>query len=131
MTKKEVLINDRKMIAKFMGLEIVTDGISWFDILFNDLKKYDESWDCLMPVVEKIENMEGIAVHIIGTSTSIMRSGAFVKGSFHVQNELLTGLKEYPIKSHSMTKIGGTYRAVLTFVKVYHSVRHNLLTHSI
>ena len=51
-------INDNKLIAKFMGLEIITDGISWFDTSFKSLKKYHESWDALKPVIDKISQLD-------------------------------------------------------------------------
>lgn len=56
MTKQEINENN-KLIAEFMDLKIQTDGISWFDENFNALKRYDNDWNSLMPVVEKIENI--------------------------------------------------------------------------
>jgi hypothetical protein len=53
--KQEIVTKtDNVLIAEFMGLTIITDGISLFDSDYKALKKYNESWDCLMPVVEKI-----------------------------------------------------------------------------
>lgn len=46
-------LKNNKAIAKFMGLEIITDGITWFDTNLKSLGKYNKSWDLLMPVVEK------------------------------------------------------------------------------
>ena len=43
------------LIAKFMGREIHTDGISCFDENFTPLKYND--WNTLIPVVEKIESL--------------------------------------------------------------------------
>jgi hypothetical protein len=53
-----------ELIAKFMGNEVAGPGIPmgiWFEdtkdfIQFQDLK-YNSSWDWLMPVVEKIEQL--------------------------------------------------------------------------
>ena len=45
-------IEGNKLIDEFMGLEIITDGISLFDTNYKALEKYNESWDSLMPVVE-------------------------------------------------------------------------------
>jgi len=56
MTKEEIL-EGNKLIAKFMNLDIITDGISWFDTSYKALKKYNSSWDSLIPVVEKIESL--------------------------------------------------------------------------
>jgi hypothetical protein len=54
---------NNKVIAKFMGLVIITDGISFFDTNYNFLKKYQSDWNDLMEVVEKIES-KGFDVHI-------------------------------------------------------------------
>jgi hypothetical protein len=45
------------LIAKFMGLELITDGISWFDANFKPLESYDKSWSSLIPVIEKIASL--------------------------------------------------------------------------
>lgn len=55
--KTSKIIESNKLIAKFMGLEIHTDGISWFDSSFVSLKKYHESWDALMPVIVKLQKV--------------------------------------------------------------------------
>lgn len=47
-------IKDNILIAEFMGLKIITDGISWFDTDYTSLKRYNEEWNHLMPVVENI-----------------------------------------------------------------------------
>jgi hypothetical protein len=51
-------LEDDKLIAKFMGLEIITDSISWFDTSYKPLAKYSESWNHLMPVITKIGEMD-------------------------------------------------------------------------
>lgn len=53
---------ENKLIAEFMGIEIITDDISYFDKSYKPLKKYHESWDCLMPVVEKIYVTQGVKI---------------------------------------------------------------------
>lgn len=45
---------NNKLIAEFMGLVIITDGISLFDTNYKPLKHYHSSWDWLMPVIDKI-----------------------------------------------------------------------------
>lgn len=55
MTQQEILENN-KLIAEFLGLTITTDGISLFDTNYKPLAKYHESWNDLMPVVEKIQS---------------------------------------------------------------------------
>ena len=51
------ILQGNKLIAEFMGLEIITDGISWFDTNYKSLGNYDSSWDWLMPAVEKIAQL--------------------------------------------------------------------------
>jgi hypothetical protein len=51
------IIENNKLIAEFMGLEIITDGISWFDANFKPLENYDKSWSSLIPVIEKIASL--------------------------------------------------------------------------
>lgn len=48
------------LIAEFMGLTIITDDISLFDTNYKPLGKYDESWDLLMTVIEKIVEVIGV-----------------------------------------------------------------------
>ena len=57
-----------KIISKFMGLTIITDGISYFDTNYKPLKKYHLDWNDLMQVIEKIEVLE----HKITITTNIM-----------------------------------------------------------
>tara|TARA_R100000655_G_scaffold77867_1_gene117166 strand:+ start:19279 stop:19614 length:336 start_codon:yes stop_codon:yes gene_type:complete len=56
---KYSIIEENKMIAHFMGLEIITDGINHFDTKFNRLKDYHKDWNALMPVIYKIIWLEG------------------------------------------------------------------------
>jgi len=56
MSESEI-IEGNKLIAQFLGLTIITDGISLFDTNYKPLAKYHESWNDLMPVVEKIESL--------------------------------------------------------------------------
>lgn len=55
---KEEIEAGNKLIAEWLGLTIITDGISLFDTNYKPLAKYQESWNDLMPVVEKIETIE-------------------------------------------------------------------------
>jgi len=97
-------LESNKLIAEFMGLEIITDGISWFDKKFKSLKKYHESWDCLMSVVEKIETFE-------------------CNGEKYILESVGNGAKfilEYGTRPFNdcicETKIESVYKAVLEFI---------------
>ena len=43
------------LLAEFLGLKIITDGISHFDTNYKALKSYDSDWNHLMAVIQKIE----------------------------------------------------------------------------
>ena len=68
MTNEEIL-DGNKLIAQFLGLTIITDGISLFDTNYKQLVKYNESWNDLMPVVEKIEKLGSNRFNDIGITT--------------------------------------------------------------
>ena len=68
---------NNKLIAEFMGVhEIMHDGYSEYDFDDNTLDvvhqkhlRYHTSWDWLMPVVEKIEQVhEGVPQELINLS---------------------------------------------------------------
>lgn len=64
MEKAKEFREHNKLIAKFMDLEIITDGISFFDTSYKPLKHYHSSWNDLMPVVIKIRtNYYGIGAN--------------------------------------------------------------------
>lgn len=50
-------MNDNKLIATFMGMGTVKDGVV-FEFKENDELHYHESWDALMPVVQKCYETE-------------------------------------------------------------------------
>lgn len=54
-TKEQIA--DNKVIAAFMELTIITDGISWFDTDYKPLKKYHSDWNDLMPVWKKCKEI--------------------------------------------------------------------------
>ena len=93
---------DNKLIAEFMGLDIITDGISLFDTTFKSLKKYNEDWNELMPVIYKIESLGlNIPITIYWHSTIIgnqsVALGYYNKGD----------------------RLENTYKAVVEFIKWY------------
>jgi hypothetical protein len=98
-----------KMIAEFMGLEIITDGISLFDTTYKPLKKYHASWDCLMPVVEKIENSsEFIEVLMYPQGCTISKT-----------RESIEDKNYFDISIDRDTKIEAVHYAVCEFIEWY------------
>ena len=100
---------ENKLIAEFMDMKVSTDGTqvkdeNWFYV---DLEStFNTSWDWLMPVVERIEEIERIGVHIEGTYVSIKtdESGKDV--------EIVRGKTTF-------SKLESTYNAVVEFIKQY------------
>ena len=96
---------NNRLMAEFMGLNIITDGISFFDTNYKPLKNYHSDWNWLMEVVEKIENL-GYGVTIGMADYCI------------IQNDWKEDLKEI----HSLTensKLLCTYNACVEFIKWY------------
>jgi hypothetical protein len=105
-------MENNKLIAEFMGREIHTDGIGWFDENFK-VFKYDD-WNNLMPVVEKIESFQD------GDDGDSMRG--------HLYNLRIEQNFVYILDGESMdviiemngdNKLDATYRAVVEFIKHY------------
>ena len=94
---------NNKIIAKFMGYELTTDGIQTLyydkDRNLKALPKYDKDWNWLMEVVEKIEDL-GFEIEINGLSCRI-----------------LTPNKQ--IETSGKTKIKGVYNGCVEFIKWY------------
>ncbi len=113
MTKEEIL-EGNKLIAQFLGLTIITDEISLFDTNYKPLAKYHESWNDLMPVVEKIESTRDYYVKIYGNQayvqckvmadTTILTSQKYVAGSAYTEEN---------------TKLSNTWSAIVEFIKWY------------
>lgn len=102
---------DNILIAEFMGFQ--KTNIGWYDSEDSlslsytndntfDILLFDESWDWLMPVVEKIESQqaEGYNILIEGANCWIETQGISFEGM-------------------GMTKLEATYKAVLEFIKWY------------
>lgn len=126
--KPEEIIAGNKLIADFVGFEEV--NIGQFDKyrIPEDFRKFlhcshcqylnfDNSWDWLMPVVEKIENIQlpcpsmvKVIVKIAGTSCRIY------KGEWNDDKEGFISVVDY---DKVFTKIKSTYLAVIEFIKWY------------
>lgn len=96
-------IEKNKLIAKFMGLDIITDGISFFNAEYKSMKRYHADWNCLMEVVEKIENYNhGSTLFIIEDERC------------HVNSQ-----NGFEIDSVGHTKKEAVYNACVEFIKWY------------
>lgn len=120
MTKEEITENN-KLIAEFIGLSsegncYVSENIM-FDPILNEYNEgyigkermlFHNSWDWLMPVVEKIESLDFVV-------TTKLNS-CFIKEFEHeINNKAI-----WRGKHHSKTsKIEATYKAVIDFINWY------------
>jgi hypothetical protein len=118
------IIESNRLIAEFMGYKYEDDGYMWcgkssFSI---DDTEYDFSWDWLMPVVERIEELplmkipdeklpQGFEVIIRGNSCTI-DYGNGAEGMVHDFLDLWDG-------SFTGSKIQSIYIAVVAFIKWY------------
>jgi len=126
MNKQEILENN-KLIVEFMEIKkeiISTNNIhSWSDAPYfyttENLKekvieniveysKYHEKWDWLMPVVEKIENIDVVAsVQIEQPTIYIWKSS--IDSTF----------EDIEIDIFKFSKLEAVYKAVIEFIKWY------------
>jgi hypothetical protein len=109
-------MTDNKIIAQFLGLTIITDGISFFDTNYKPLANYHENWNDLMPVVDKIESLEFVSVYTNKTSL----------GEFSIEINYDTHPYKYNqlkktifIKDKNISKIEAVYKACVEFIKWY------------
>lgn len=96
-------IENNKLIAEFMGLTIITDGISFFDTNYKVLKKYNSDWNDLMAVVNKIEQMDKGRFTVAITHSIICIYDNDTDESIEV-------------KQNPLTKIEAVYQAVIKFI---------------
>lgn len=109
MTKEEIL-EGNKLIAQFLGLTIITDEISLFDTNYKPLAKYHESWNDLMPVVEKIEKTNRYNEYYPDTVTIWKDCCKISDGNNG--NELVCVYS-------GTTKIAAVWLAVVEYIKFY------------
>ena len=115
------IVENNKLIAKFMGLEIITDGISWFDTNYKPLKKYHSSWNALMPVIEKIE-----MTTIYYITTDYDRRDDFKGWSVHLftlwpKDEIICYIEDKTFE----TKIEAAYYGCVEYIK-WHNKKQKL-----
>ena len=113
---KNETIEGNKLIAIFMGWIKSPYDNTLNKVYSKDLLEgkhlqyfcYDESWDELMPVVEKIESL-GFRVEIIGLTCSIYTNSE----------------ENIYVDEPAMTKTEATWQSVVEFIKWYNSQTHN------
>ena len=100
MTEREQEIEENnKLIAEFMGLNI--DRGVQSDYMEHELK-YNESWNWLMPVVQKIESLGYVFT---------------IPGGKAEYGEMISETRCFIAED----KISSTYQAVLEFIKTYNN----------
>ena len=110
------ILEGNKLIAEFMGLEIITDGISWFDTNYKSLGNYDSSWNLMMSVVEKIENLEVNSVQVVD-EFRIEPNQVVVRGWITPKHKFY---RVYEIeKMSSIFKLKAVWFVVVEFIKWY------------
>jgi uncharacterized protein YrzB (UPF0473 family) len=110
--------NENKLIAEFMGYKVVdkpkvVNGENFFEYIdengnytyCNSLLRYNDQWDWLMLVVEKIESDERYDVDILQYGTRITDN----------QKEIVNNIANISFDK----KIDHTYQAVVEFIKTY------------
>lgn len=106
-------MNDNELIAEFMGLTFKKEinGIKYYNVPVGHIESHNASmgdfayrrrWDWLMPVVEKVEKIEGVRV-IIKCSRC----------------RILAGKKVF--SCHTISKLNSMYRVVVEFIEWYNN----------
>ena len=114
-----------KLIAEFMGLEIVNADIILYELngIAYPINKlhYHKSWDWLMPVVEKIESFQD------GDDGDSMRGHLY---NFRIEQNFVYILdgesmgifgRDVIIEMNGDNKLDATYNAVVEFINQYNN----------
>tara|TARA_B110000037_G_C16846481_1_gene394010 strand:- start:36 stop:392 length:357 start_codon:yes stop_codon:yes gene_type:complete len=116
--------NDNKLIAEFMGvnptilgdeityemygiIDCIEDGLDEQHFFLEEELMFHDSWDWLMPVVEKIESDERYDVDILQYGTRITDN----------QKEIVNNIANISFDK----KIDHTYQAVVEFINEYNN----------
>ncbi len=108
-------MKENKLIAEFWGMVLGEDGTMYYDDAENfftptptNKLKFHESWDWLMPVVEKIEDIENKEI-----STNLIK--------YHLYDveirQNVTTIHGTNIEETAGDKLFNTYHAVVEFIK--------------
>ena len=124
-TKHNLNRTDDKTIGEFMGLTIISDGISLFDTNYNALPNYRE-WNNLMPVLEMIESKKAnIKIKTLWNEfnkvtyhqcTINIEVGEMSKDRSVIYNS--KKIYEY-IGDTTRNKLEAVYKGVMAFIKWY------------
>ena len=121
---------NNKLIAEFMGLEILyrpySNGfieISDTELCDVDDLMYHTSWDWLMPVVEKIEEVFIDDSNNRGSISSlIIKEHRYEFDMKYTQCEIYDHVRDCVVASGDMgSKILSTYQSVVEFIKEYNN----------
>lgn len=139
MTKKEI-IKGNKLIAKFMGINILTSygdkkgpygyaqkyTLNFNDEYYDSTLHFEESWDWLMPVINKIENIsrKGYTydfpkVKFLGDHVEIFWYSTY-RGTIIYWRDYHTisgNFSSHP--NQEKTKLLTTYKAIIEFINWY------------
>lgn len=116
-------MNENKLIAEFMGMELGDDKTVYYDDAENlhpptpvNELQFHTSWDWLMPVVEKIEEI------FIDDSNLIIKEHRYEFDMKHTQCEIYDHVRDCVVASGDMgSKILSTYQSVVEFIKEYNN----------
>jgi hypothetical protein len=145
MTKQEEIIEGNKLIAEFMypnaKEEYASGEIEIEDGLFKkgmlifghyDQMRYHMSWDWLMPVVEKIENIDirnnGYdfpKVKFLGDCVEIFAYATYRGKTIYWKNWHSINGTNHPHVNQTDSKLKAVYIAVVEFIKWYNKNKNN------
>ena len=103
-------IENNKLIAEFMGTWIKYRGV-----IKQYPPLYHTSWDWLMPVVEKVEEVEGFDMMEIQSHSELGHSCTFYFDSDDYSQQR---------RMYGKNKLAATYKAVVEFIKWYNENKH-------
>jgi hypothetical protein len=103
----EILIKNEQLINGFMGTKYKH-------------YRYEENWNQLMPVVEKIETIQLAPPSLIPVKVQIKGNSCRIfKGGWIDDKEGFIAYISYDTNKKQYTKIEATYLAVIEFIKWY------------
>lgn len=118
-------LSDNELIAEFLGIEMTVEkGTRYWHYIDRENKKmiyalkeqylkFNTSWDWLMPVVEKIENLY--------YDVTITPTGLYIESTEHTEEDFCE--QEVYYEQENETKIRVVYRGVIKFIKWYNPQR--------